>query len=102
MTVKNEEIKVGSDKIFFDGAANGIGYSIVRRIGINISQKFGTHFVYTAKHIEDILITDIITIRNSMFMPVLTPPAVAQQRANELGEEVYVSNGKGVEKGKRV
>src|SRR5690606_31864233 len=64
MIVKNDEVKVGSDIVFFDGMANGVGYSIVRRIGINISQDFGTHFVYTAKHIEDILIPDIITIRN--------------------------------------
>ncbi|QEC52643.1 concanavalin A-like lectin/glucanase superfamily protein [Anseongella ginsenosidimutans] len=91
IVVKNDEVKTGSDMVFFDGAAAGVDYSIVRRTGINIAQRFGTHFVYTAKHIEDILIPGIVEIRNTLLLPVSTSPAAAQQRANSLKEEVYVS-----------
>lgn len=91
MIVKNDEVKAGSDLVFFDGPAHGKAYSIVKRTGINISPQYGTLFVYPQKHIEEVLIPNIIKIRNTLLLPSTTSAAVAQQRADNLKEEIYVS-----------
>ena len=89
--VPNIEVKAGSDVIFFNGNTNGIPYSIIQRSGIDFAQQYGTFFVYPAKHIENVLIPNLVKGRNDILLPNTTSGTTAQSRADNIGQVVYVS-----------
>lgn len=88
--VLNSEVNA-TDVIFFDGRLKNIPYCIIQRRGINVDQKFGTVFAYPQLHIENVLIPNLVSFRNNLLLPLGTSDAVAQQRADALSAQVYVS-----------
>ena len=64
---------------------------VVRRQGINFGEKFGTLFAYPQQHIEQVLIPNLISIRNNLLLPPGTSAAAAQQLADNSKQQVYVS-----------
>lgn len=64
-------------------------YSVVERDGINLGEQFGTLFAYPQQHIEEVLIPNLLHLRDVF----LRPPGVTngQALADETDEIVYVS-----------
>jgi hypothetical protein len=79
-----------SDSLIYQ-ASPVSAYLVVRRQGINFGEKFGTLFAYPQQHIEQVLIPNLITIRNSLLLPPATSGMAAQQLADNTKQQVYVS-----------
>lgn len=87
--IARDELKATDTKIYEAGPASP--YLLVARSGINIGQSFGTLFAYPQKHIEQVLIPNLITIRNTILLPETTSPGNAQAAADNTHTAVYVS-----------
>ncbi|MGZ3997171.1 MAG: LamG-like jellyroll fold domain-containing protein, partial [Flavisolibacter sp.] len=68
-----------------------IEHMVVLRAGINIGEVFGTLFAYPQQHIQNILIPNLLNIRNDQLLPKSTSATDAQTRADSRNEPVYVS-----------
>jgi hypothetical protein len=88
--IKRIEIKPATDIIIYEPTATS-EYLIVQRNGINIGQVFGTMFAYPQEFLESVLIPNLQNLRDNALLPPTTTAAVAQQRANNTKQIVYVS-----------
>lgn len=88
--IRNVDVQ-STDVVFWDGSKNNSLYSIVQRTGLNVGQSYGTQFVYPQLHIEQTLIPNLRTLRNSFLMPYTMSATDAQSRANSTSAPIYVS-----------
>lgn len=70
----------------------GSNWLLVKNVGLGIYQNYETLFAYPQIHIEQTLIPNLETIRNSILhAPDEMTPDQAQALADQTGEQVYVS-----------
>lgn len=87
--IARDELKATDTKLFDPGAASP--YILVQRSGVNIGQSFGTLFAYPQSHIENVLIPNLESIRNTVLLPPTTTATDAQLAADHGNEAIYVS-----------
>jgi hypothetical protein len=87
--IKREERKT-SDVLIYQSSPSS-SHIVVQRIGINIGEVFGTLFAYPQQHIQNVLIPDLIKIRNEALLPAGTSTSVAQELADNSDKIQYVS-----------
>lgn len=87
IVIKNDEIE-STDKVIVGLQTDS--YSVVERGGINLGEKFGTLFAYPQQHIEEVLIPNLIHLRDHFLLPMNFTGG--QDLANALDSIIYVSN----------
>ncbi len=90
ITIINRAELKATDITLFEPNVNS-NFIIVQRGGINMGESFGTLFAFPQTHIENILIPNLLTIRNTALLPKTTTSISAQALANSSKKQVYVS-----------
>lgn len=87
--IKRSELKASDTKFYEHDTAST--YLIVLRTGLNLGETFGTMFAFPQVHIQNVLIPNLVSIRNALLFPSGTAAAAAQALANSSKKQVYVS-----------
>ena len=87
--VPNETYNSNTGKYTF--VADGGNYKIVQSRGLAFTPEYTTMFAYPQAYIENALLPELEELRNTYILDYTTSPTAAQEKANNLQQQVYVS-----------